>query len=249
LAIICAIVPSLLLLWYFYKRDLNPEPRGVLIKTFLLGILIVLPVMIFAFPLWFFNPQLNHPMLAGLYVALLCAAVPEEFFKFLVVTRYSARNPAFDEPMDGVVYGATASLGFATLENILYVAQGGWIVAVARALTAVPCHACLGAILGYYVGQARFKGERKVSAWLGLLVATLLHALYDFPLLAMRELDDDVGRQLGSVLGLLVFFLAVFVFEIVWTLRIIRRLRREQIQVTAWPATTNCSSRPINRDR
>ena len=177
-------------------------------------------------------------MLAGLYCALFYAAVPEEFFKFLVVTRYSARNPAFDEPMDGVVYGATASLGFATLENILYVAQGGWIVAVARALTAVPCHACLGAILGYYVGQARFKGERKISAWLGLLVATLLHALYDFPLLAMRGLDN-VGGQLGLVLGLLVFFLAVFVFEIVWTLRIIRRLRREQVQVTAGRATTN----------
>ncbi len=45
LAIICAIIPSLLLLWYFYKRDLNPEPREVLIKTFFLGILIVLPVM------------------------------------------------------------------------------------------------------------------------------------------------------------------------------------------------------------
>ncbi len=139
LAIICAIIPSLLLLWYFYKRDLNPEPREVLIKTFLLGILIVLPVMIFAFPLRLFSPQLNHPMFAGLYCALFYAAVPEEFFKFLVVIRYSARNPAFDEPMDGVVYGATASLGFATLENILYVAQGGWMVAVARAITAVPC--------------------------------------------------------------------------------------------------------------
>jgi RsiW-degrading membrane proteinase PrsW (M82 family) len=233
LAIICAIVPSLLLIWYFYKRDLNPEPREVLIKTFLLGILIVLPVMIFVFPLLLFRPQLNHPMLAGLYCAFLCAAVPEEFFKFLVVTRYSARNPAFDEPMDGVVYGATASLGFATLENILYVAQGGWIVAVARALTAVPCHACLGAILGYYVGQARFKSGRKVSAWLGLLIATVLHALYNFPLFATRGLYKDLSGQLGLVLGLLVFFLAVFVFEIVWTLRIIQRLRREQVQATA----------------
>jgi len=142
-------------------------------------------------------------------------------------------------PLCGVVYGATASLGFATRENIVYVAQGGWIVAVARALTAVPCHACLGAILGYYVGQARFKGERKISPWLGLLVATLLHALYDFPLLAMRGLNDEVGGQLGLVLGLLVFFLAVLVFEIVWTLRITRRLRREQAHVTEWPATTD----------
>ncbi|MHC4329963.1 MAG: PrsW family intramembrane metalloprotease [Planctomycetota bacterium] len=159
LTILSAVIPSLLLLRYFYKRDLNPEPRGVLIKTFLLGILIVVPVIIVAWPLWLLNSRLDHPMLAGLYTALLCAAVPEEFFKFLVITRYSARNPAFDEPMDGVVYGATASLGFATLENILYVVRGGWMVAAARALTAVPCHACLGAILGYYVGQGRFNAE------------------------------------------------------------------------------------------
>ncbi len=154
--IICAVVPSLLLLWYFYKRDLNPEPRRVLIKTFLLGILIVLPVSLITLPLGLSGIHPGNPLLAGLYFAFLCAAVPEEFFKFLVVTRYSARNPAFDEPMDGVVYGATASLGFATLENIVYVLNGGWTVAVMRALTSVPCHACLGDILGYYVGQARF---------------------------------------------------------------------------------------------
>jgi RsiW-degrading membrane proteinase PrsW (M82 family) len=230
LTIVCAIVPSLLLLWYFYRRDLNPEPRGLLIKTFLLGILIILPVMMFAFPLQLFSPQLTHPMLAGLYCALLCAAVPEEFFKFLVITRYSARNPAFDEPMDGVVYGATASLGFATLENILYVAKGGWIVAVARAFTAVPCHACLGAILGYYVGQARFGDKPKVSGWLGLPVAVLLHALYDFPLLTIRGLHEDGAGRPGSATAMLVFFMAVFVFQIVWTLRIVRRLRREQVE-------------------
>jgi RsiW-degrading membrane proteinase PrsW (M82 family) len=230
LTILSAVVPSLLLLWYFYKRDLNPEPRGVLIKTFLLGIVIVVPVIVFALPLWLFNSHLNHPMLAGLYCALLCAAVPEEFFKYLVVTRYNARHPAFDEPMDGVVYGAAASLGFATLENVLYVMQGGWTIAIARAFTAVPCHACLGAILGYYVGQARFNIERRNFARLGLLVAIVLHALYDFPLLVIPRLGEHSPTKPVSVVGLLVVALAVLVFEIVWTLRIVRRLHREQIQ-------------------
>jgi len=230
LTILSAIIPSLLLLWYFYKRDLNPEPQGVLLKTFLYGILIVVPVTIIALPLCVLNAQLNHPLLAGLFSALLCAAVPEEFFKFLVITRYSARHPAFDEPMDGVVYGATASLGFATLENILYVAQGGWFVAAARALTAVPCHACLGAILGYYVGQARFNIERKVSVWMGLFVAIIIHGLYDFPLFVMRGLGDYSPENLVLFLGLNVFFLAILTFAIVWTLKIVRRLRREQVQ-------------------
>jgi len=230
LTIISAAIPSLLLLGYFYKRDLNPEPRSVLIKTFVLGILIVVPVIIIAGPLWLLNSCLNHPMLAGLYTALLCAAIPEEFFKFLVITRYSARNPAFDEPMDGVVYGATASLGFATLENILYVAQGGWMVAVARAFTAVPCHACLGAILGYYVGQEHFSVDRKCYARLGLLVAIVLHGLYDFPLFVMIRLDDNSSGKWELSWALLVCSLAVLVVEIVWTRRIVKRLRRQQVQ-------------------
>ena len=247
LTITSAVVPSLLLLWYFYKRDLNPEPRGVLIKTFILGVLMVPLVMLFGLPLRLLNPQLNHHMLAGLYYAVLYAAVPEEFFKFLVVTRYSARNPAFNEPMDGVVYGAAASLGFAALENVVYVLEGGWIIAVVRALTAVPSHACFGAILGYYVGQARFNNVRKISAWRGLLAAILLHALYNFPLLSLGKMADNVRGKLGQQSGLLVFFLVVFVSEIFWTLKIVQRLRREQVQLAAEHTTTDDSSPTINQ--
>ena len=56
----------------------------------------------------------------------------------------------FDELMDGIVYGAVASLGFATLENIMYCIDGGLSVVAIRALTAVPAHASFGAIMGYY---------------------------------------------------------------------------------------------------
>lgn len=230
LTILSAVIPSLLLLRYFYKRDLNPEPRGVLIKTFILGILIIVPVVIIAGPLCLLAFKIDHPMLAGFYMALLCAAIPEEFFKYLVVTRYSARNPAFDEPMDGIVYGATASLGFATLENILYVVRGGWTVAVVRALTAVPCHACLGAILGYYVGQGRFSADQKGSARLGLFIAIVLHGLYDFPLLVMVRLGGRPHGNSALSLVLLICSLAVLAVEIVWTRRIVKRLRQKQIQ-------------------
>jgi RsiW-degrading membrane proteinase PrsW (M82 family) len=70
--------------------------------------------------------------------------------------------------MDGVVYGAVASLGFATLENILYVTPNGFAVAAARAFTAVPGHALLGVIMGYYVGRAKFHSneqQRANRAW------------------------------------------------------------------------------------
>jgi RsiW-degrading membrane proteinase PrsW (M82 family) len=234
-AALLAIAPSLLLLWYFYKRDVFPEPRGVLFKTFMLGVLCVIPVVIVALPLMMATPANMPPVATGLYVAFLCAAIPEEFFKYLVVTRYCARHPAFDEPMDGVVYGAAASLGFATAENILYVSAGGWHVAIARGLTAVPCHACLGAIMGYFVGQARFAPGR-VYAWYGYVVAMLLHGLYDFAPLTLQqmemkgELQDELTGYTFLALVLMLTLIVVFVVEIVWTRRIVHRLRSEQLQ-------------------
>ncbi|MFC1572174.1 PrsW family intramembrane metalloprotease [Candidatus Eisenbacteria bacterium] len=224
-----AIVPSILLLLYFYKRDLNPEPRGALLLTFLFGVLIVVPVVAVVLPIQSHVKVPAGPFSFGLFTAFLCAAIPEEFFKFIVVTRYSARHRAFDEPMDGIVYGATASLGFATFENIMYVSHGGWETAIARAFTAVPCHACLGAILGYYVGQARFEPGRKAALWWGLLAAILLHGMYDFPLMAMRRMsDEDGGVMLWSFLALMAACLLVLVVAIIWVLGIVRKLHRAQ---------------------
>ena len=239
-AVICAVLPSVVLLRYFYARDVHREPRGVLIKTFLLGVLIYVPVVLVGLPLLYLKPSLNGPLLGGLYLALVCVAVPEEWFKFLVVTRYSARHPAFDEPMDGIVYGATASLGFATFENLLCVAGGGWSVALLRGFTAVPMHASLGAILGYYVGQAKFSKGRRNLLWKGLLVAVLLHGLYDFPMLtalevalAQQEPTGGEAPSAGMPWGLYALFVGVLIFAGIWALSVVRRLRREQLQTAS----------------
>jgi uncharacterized membrane protein required for colicin V production len=195
LTIPAAVLPSLLLIWYFYSRDVFPEPRGLLLKTFGLGCLTVLPVLLVGLPVYFLVVMplaAVSPAAGAVAAAVLTAAIPEEFFKFLVVVRYCSRQPEFDEPMDGVVYGAVASLGFATLENVLYVSGGGLETALARSLTAVPCHAFLGAIMGYYVGQARFHPERRGSLLAtGLGLPMLLHALYDAPP------DGPAGRGRG----------------------------------------------------
>lgn len=96
--IMLTVVPSIGLFLYFYKSDLHPEPRGVLIKTFVLGVLSILPACIVAAPLMLLiKGTMLHPGLYGLYVAFLCAALPEEGMKFLVLTRYSIRTSAYDE--------------------------------------------------------------------------------------------------------------------------------------------------------
>jgi RsiW-degrading membrane proteinase PrsW (M82 family) len=209
-----AIVPSLLLLWYIYARDRNPEPRGLLLKTFLLGAAICAPVV----PVAMWLESLGRSWEVGVWgtalvQAFLGAAIPEELFKYLVLRQYVWSKPAFDEPLDGVVYGATASLGFATLENILYVGDGGLSVAVLRAVTAVPEHAFTGVIMGAFLGRARF--AREPSQRFGLLAAglggaILLHGAYDaflmshtaYALLALPVLVLEVrwGRGLYKTL-------------------------------------------------
>ncbi len=235
-----AIAPSLLLVWFFYARDAFPEPPKVLWTTFGLGVLIVAPVLVFAWPSYMMAQAIEQPLLHGLVAAFLGAAIPEETFKLLVLWRYSMRHPAFDEPMDGLVYGATASLGFATLENILYVSDGGGAQALMRAVTAVPGHAMLGAIMGYYVGRARFapKTARRsllLKAW---AFPTLLHGGYNFPLMAASKLEQPDSWAAAPMLALLVLVPLILAFEGIWALRLVHHARRAQLHHDLPPIPT-----------
>lgn len=231
---VSAIVPSLLLLWWFRSRDVNPEPVKVLLATFGLGVATVVPVLMVALPIGFWLESLGlEPAVRGCVEAFVTAAGPEEFFKYLVVVLYASRHKEFDEPMDGVVYGAVASLGFASLENVLYVAGGGMGVAVARAITAVPGHAFTGAIMGYYVGQAKFDpANRRAHLLKAYFVPFLLHGLYDAPLLALKQVNSAGGSE-GGVAPWLVLTLVVLVIDAVFTLRVTGRLRDAQLHSRA----------------
>jgi RsiW-degrading membrane proteinase PrsW (M82 family) len=180
------------------------------------------------------------PLLAALYHAFAVAAIPEELLKLSVVALYCARRVSFDEPMDGVVYGATAALGFAALENVLYVVGGGLAVALARSVTAVPMHAIMGAILGHYIARSRFLLEgRRLDIWKGWAIATLVHGLYDFGPMAILRLAEEetplAGRGLLFV-ALLLLFLGVLITSGLSMRRLVRRLRTEQleVQLCAW---------------
>lgn len=230
---VSAVIPSLLLVLYFHRRDLYPEPGRVIWTTFGLGVATIPGVLLVAGPLGVALQNVPDPYVAGLFGAFLTAAIPEELFKLLVVRVYAANNPAFDEPMDGVVYGAVASLGFATLENVLYVASGGVGVAVLRAFTAVPAHAFMGATMGYYVGRAKFHPkERGRATVMAFVVPMLLHGLYDFPVLTLKELSE---RHLATdgALPLLPVSLAAFITLWVWAIRGLRRSRADQDALAA----------------
>jgi RsiW-degrading membrane proteinase PrsW (M82 family) len=231
LTAVSAIVPSVLLAWYFHSRDVHPEPTRVVWATFGLGVLCVIPVLAVALPLSEVLEPLRGSPAAGTADAFITAAIPEELFKFVVLFVYASRHRAFDEPMDGIVYGVIASLGFATLENLLYSLSGGLHIAGLRAVTAVPSHAFWGAIMGYYVGQAKFgdPGARKAMLARALLWPMLLHGLYDTPLLSLKR-TAEAGRAPSDEAVLLVIALtiAMVVVSWVWAVKLVRRLRRIQ---------------------
>lgn len=233
LTLAAALLPTFFLVRYFVRNDAYPEPTPLIALAFLLGVIIVAPVAWVEYQIRPLVDSFADPYARGSLRALLVAALPEEGIKFLVVAGICSRWKAFNEPMDGVVYGATASLGFATLENLLFAMHGGLGVTLVRALTAVPAHACFGAIMGYGIARALFSSQPKLrNLFWALLAPLLLHALYDMPLLIV----DAVGRDqvgLGEIALAVLTVPGVVIGSIAWLYQRLRTLRTEQLGLPA----------------
>lgn len=172
--VILAIAPAAFLLWYIWKKDTyEPEPLHLVAWVFFLGALSVIPAGLIELPF----PE-------GVISSAFVAPVIEEALKFLVVFLAMYRHPEFDEPMDGMVYAAAAGLGFATIENILYVMEGGVAVGIIRAIASVPGHVVFSCIWGFGLGTAKFRpaSERTVIILAGLFGSMLLHGIFNFSL-------------------------------------------------------------------
>ena len=185
-----AIAPALFVFLYIYKKDrYEPEPLHLLAWVFFLGSLSCIPAALV---------ELLFP--EGVFMSAVVAPVVEEMMKFLVVFLAVYRHPEFDEPMDGIVYATAAGLGFATLENILYVLEGGVVVGIIRAVASVPGHVVFACIWGFALGTAKFRpaNERTGLILTGLAGAMLMHGIFNFSL------------EVFEVLGLL-FILVVMI--------------------------------------
>lgn len=181
-----SILPGILIIIYVYKKDKHEqEPYKYIIICVLLGMLSCLPAILGTIFMQNITGSSNDSMniiSVGLY-AFGAVAFSEELAKFIFLRYYIYRQSEFDEPMDGIVYGVAIGMGFAILENVLYVSQGGLQVALLRMFTAVPGHAAFGVFMGYYVGLAKFATtatETKTLLMKGLLSAIAIHGVYDF---------------------------------------------------------------------
>ncbi len=213
---------------YIYKKDtLEKEPPALLRKLALFGIAAIIPAIILetvgsaVLSMFFETNSLAYAVLMNFVVI----AGAEEGCKFFFLKRKSWNSPDFNCQFDGVVYAVFVSLGFALLENIMYVLQYGFSTAVARALLSVPGHACFGVFMGSYYGMAkRYENggcpqNCRNCLRRCVLIPMLLHGIYDF---------IATTHVVGSAVFLL-FVAVIFFFGI----RLTNKLSREDCYIDA----------------
>lgn len=212
IAIFAGLVPALFWLWFWLREDReNPEPKGLIFITFILGALGVaasLPLQKFA--------QANFDDKNILVV--LWASI-EEVIKYLAVALIALKSTELDEPVDYPIYFMTAALGFAAFENALFIIQplsandtvASLITGNLRFLGATLLHATSSAVIGISLGLAMFEGwfSKKFHLLIGILGAITLHSIFNFFIIATK------GESFLQVFGFLwvVTIIIMLLFE------------------------------------
>lgn len=222
-----AVLPAIALLCYIRKLDkIEAEPMSMMIRLCGFGALTVISAVIL---------ELIGGMILGAFFAedsliylllhnFVVVAGAEESGKLLALKKGTWKSPEFNYTYDAVVYATAASLGFAAVENIMYVMDGGFTVALMRAATAIPGHTVFGVFMGFYYGLAKKAEMRRDipgmqhQLSLALIVPVLLHGFYDFCL------------SIGSTLFIAVF-LVFFILFVVYAFKKVKKLAAEDESV------------------
>lgn len=186
---IIAIIPAVSIAYAIYLSDrYDKEPVALLLKTFIFGALTVIPVIVVERFLSSFNVFTG--LLGAAYTAFIVAGLTEEYFKRLVVVKLMCKNKYFDEKLDGIVYSVFSALGFAAVENIMYVVfrfSYNPYIGLYRGILSVPAHAIFGVTMGYYLSLTKFatnKAREKANYRKSLYMPMLLHGTFNFILMA-----------------------------------------------------------------
>ena len=182
-----AVIPGLIIIIYIYGKDkVEKEPIGLIMKLILFGMCCCFfagaaeSVMMSTLPQYQAG-TLEYAVTEAFLVAALC----EEAVKLIALRLGSWRNSHFNYRFDGIVYGVSVAVGFAILENVMYVTQYGFGTALVRAFTAVPLHAFCGAVMGIHYSFARKAAidgrslARIGQMALAFIVPFVIHGTYD----------------------------------------------------------------------
>ena len=230
-----AILPGILIIIYIYRMDkVEKEPWRLILKLLIFGALSCIPA---SFMESYIESSIAIPPEGTLGYAVtnafLVAALCEEICKYFFLRIGAWNHREFGYRFDGIVYGVSVAVGFAVLENILYVAQYGFYTALVRAVMAVPLHAFCGVFMGIFFGaakQAQVQGRSTIKfKLLALIVPMLIHGVYDT--LAF------VGTTPASIV-LLAFVVLMYIVSI----RVIRRFSKDDWKSGFYPDTQPLSA-------
>ncbi len=222
---ILSLLPGILWMYYVYRSDkFEPEPIKTVIMVFFCGFVIFIPTMLIEIgikDLFGFTGRISS-IFEAVGTAYFVTGLVEEFMKFGVVLFAVYYAKEFDEPVDGIVYSSAAALGFASLENFMYMNQYGTQVILLRGPLSTLGHILFSSMWGY--GLARGKNHPKIARRLaitGLLFAALAHGTFNFILMSPIIFGYNIGM-------LIAFFILPFTYGL-WVLLRIRIKKSESI--------------------
>ncbi len=215
IVLLAAIAPVLVALFYIFKKDSQkPEPTKWLMKALGYGVLSAFLSFVFSTPASFlFDMEVDAETYSSIFNAFLdaflLAAIPEELAKFIMLWFLLRKNSFYDEKFDGIVYAVCISMGFAGIENIMYlmggIDDGSWIsTGITRAIFSIPGHFLFAVLMGYYYSLNHFGINRSIKTKAMILIAPILaHGMFDGIILSMQV---NEGLAIFCMFAFLFFF-------------------------------------------
>lgn len=212
------VLPSLVWLFFYLREDVNPEPNEMIIKVFLAGMIFGPLAIALEYSAAKFSQVYFHFDSARVFLLniLLFAPLFEEYLKYRAVKWQVLKNPAFDEPLDAMLYLVISALGFAAIENIIYIipapAEAFSMANVCyhtftRFLTAVFLHTLSSGILGFFIAKSflDFKHRKRIFIT-GFFLAFLFHSFYNY-------LAGSTYQVNGAIAGFLMIVAAIVIWQ------------------------------------
>ncbi len=217
--IFLGFVPSLIWLLFYLRKDKKPEPKRMVIKIFIYGMLITAPVAFIQLGFFYLLRGLSLPSMMTMVVYFLIGvALTEELARYLIIKLSVLKSSEFDEPVDAMIYMIIAGLGFAALENILvftmlkepYLLERTILMVSGRFIGATLLHALCSANIGFFLALSLFKTKKRLLLLIsGLSISIILHGFFNIGI--------KIGGWQGSVIVLsilvLLFFIVLYQFK------------------------------------
>ena len=227
LYIFFGLAPSVIWLLFFLRKDNHPESNRMVIKIFLYGMLAAIPAALIEIGFFEKITLLQVPIsFIQITYVFIGIALTEEMMKYYVVRKKVMGHSEMDEPVDIILYMIISALGFAALENLLillplsnpFLFLETAVLSGFRFVGATFLHALCSGLIGYFmaISVAGPKRKRVRTFGLGIILAVLLHGLYDFSIIQL-EGNFKFAIPIIILLGLTVF--------VSWGFRKVKKLK------------------------